>query len=441
MCTCGQDTCTSFAPPCSRGKPCCCEAACTCIERSPCRLRRRSPGSSRRKHISENRRCDCCAPEREDLRELDRLAAQYRNRQQRLERQDVVNALLQQQGRFRCNEQEKKWSLHGKYPETTASLLRSARGDLHRHCVKREMSIRRQELQRELENRRKVHRYGDPHSSHVMAHSRRHFSRHRNPSPALCIPLHGHCCGMRPMRGGRPNSGCCKGYRGPPGGGFRSGSRCCIKICCGKEKCAEDGCCTCCICCCCVPVPKGGMRNMCSQTEKEVNRANFFDPTNNVPSSSCKPSNVEKDEDKDSSTLHKQCPSCGCSQIRPIKDMKKLDSEQFSDFWACPSCGVVTGKINADCQKNESSPIISKGREETAPKYGRKVLVSDLDYLRRREQRILDWEKDGLVMPISGSKEGSHNSSPLQLQMPVGKWKTMSGSPLSNQINVEKSKE
>eukprot|EP00796_Vickermania_ingenoplastis_P013374 gene13374-9201_t len=313
---------------------------------------------------------------------MEHLAAQYRTRMQRSQRRDMVDTLLQQDGptpnRSRAAVQ---------YVDTTASLLRSSRGNAIQHSAQREQQLRRQKLQRELSSRRQK------------------FSRQGYGGGG-----EDYCC-CAPHDNERQN-----GYRGPSKT-VRGGSAGSMKFfCCHRE---ADGNHTRCDPCdveihCIYPTSKG-------EYSTAVPRAAPSARTSGV-SPGPPPSHDHRPVAHSRKGIDKDCPACGC-QLQATQ----LDGhEMLIDVQACPQCGLVMGRRQAQapaadgCRSTAAPTAATGAKKGLVLKHGHKVFVSDAEYLQRRSDYMKLWEDNGLVVPVQ--QRGVRETAPLPQQTP--RWRT-----------------
>lgn len=129
-----------------------------------------------------------------------------------------------------------------------------------------------------------------------------------------------------------------------------------------------------------------------------------------------------------------------------------LANKNYDKLSKCPACGFVAGAPHGQ-EKGKvehcSHPSEQKGPEghaavraasangttarpgPAAPKYGRKVFITDDEYLDRRASRMAAWEKAGAIQrePISNRSP----SAPLPDKAP--KWRTVDSARSLNAEN------
>lgn len=464
LCTCGQDVCASIramSDQQSQGQGntaettgythkvdalngCCCTARCTC-NRHTAVAEPLGDSSSLGGHgicyveeeeaLPYSRHCSCCVPERHALHELDFLAAQYRNRMQRAQRQDVMNNLVN------------RGVSHGStaYVDNTSSLLRSSRGNVYQQAVQREQSQRRQALHRELEGKRRLMMrqgadggrrcgpgvplsageppliVGGAHFRHVHSTSecgaagcRRFYSR----GAGRCH----HSSLHRPHQRSHSQRGTC-------GGGCRC--RFCVAHS-GRSGSAGVG-----------RRPSGNVYRCCS-CDGSTSRVEFFcghcadSGSSSVTRSPCR---VE---------VHCHCSRLG--ESRGDQHRRPATHEGRGQRSVSPGTGSRTmkEKITEEEEghgggrkprhhrhhdhprRNSRSPSPDKRRSASSsereghvalsgPKYGHKVFVSDQGYLHQRAQYIHQWEKDGKLVELAPAS--SCASAPIGQRTP--RWKTV----------------
>ncbi|ORC92546.1 uncharacterized protein TM35_000032990 [Trypanosoma theileri] len=102
---------------------------------------------------SSSRRCYCCVPEQEELQECERLAKEKRYQSLRAEREQLKTALYDDLWKGEAQRRSRGPSY--RYRSNTADLLRYSQGTFYQQAVAMEQDRRRQQLRREIEERRR----------------------------------------------------------------------------------------------------------------------------------------------------------------------------------------------------------------------------------------------------------------------------------------------
>ncbi|KAH9589436.1 hypothetical protein LSM04_009237 [Trypanosoma melophagium] len=110
-------------------------------------------GQMPQKYRSSSRRCYCCVPEQEELQECERLAREKRYQSLRAERDQLKTALYDDF--WKSEVQHRSGAPSHRYRSNTADLLRYSQGTFYQQAVAMEQDRRRQQLRREIEERRR----------------------------------------------------------------------------------------------------------------------------------------------------------------------------------------------------------------------------------------------------------------------------------------------